>query len=451
MGRAAAPPLTRALDALRRDLAAIVGAALDAVHPARLLDAWLERREWPAGGRPVPVIAAGKAASPMFEALSSRVVVDLQHSLVSSPTPTPARPGVSAFAGGHPWPNLESEYAGRTALGLARRLDAADLLVVLLSGGASAMLAVPLPPLTLDEKIEVTRLMLASGMTIDTINAVRKHLSAVKGGRLAAETRASTLTLAISDVVGAHEDDPSVIGSGPTAPDPSTWHEALHAVQAAGIWERCPARVRQILSDGAGHRLAETPKPDARGWTRHAFHVIGSRREAMAAARDEAARRGYRAIVDGPAVVGEAREAGRALARRAAALGSGRWCLVSSGETTVRVRGGGRGGRNQEVALAAVAPLAAARRAIVLASIGTDGIDGPTDAAGAMVDTRTLDRARAHGLDPQSCLDDNNAYHFFEPLGDLWRPGSTGTNVGDLQVVLAGDPDASDADPPPSS
>jgi glycerate 2-kinase len=297
---------------------------------------------------------------------------------------------------------------------------------------------VPAAGLTLEDKRQTTAVLLREGADIGALNTVRKHLSAIKGGWLAAAASADCRTLAVSDVVG---DDPSLIGSGPTVADASTFEDAIEALNRFGGAAACPARVVSYLAAGARGERPETPGPGDDRLARAETVVIGSRRDAMRGAAGEAARRGYGVLVlDGP-VVGEAREAAAAhvvdIEARAAAIRRP-LCVVSSGETTVRVTGSGRGGRNQEFALAAshalrrLAPAAAA-------SVGTDGIDGPTDAAGAIVDSDTLDRARRAGLaSPSAFLRDNDAYSFFDTLDDLIRTGPTGTNVGDLQVFLLG-------------
>jgi hydroxypyruvate reductase len=313
-------------------------------------------------------------------------------------------------------------------------------LLVLLSGGASAMLAVPAVGLSLAVKQQTTSVLLREGASIHELNTVRKHLSGVKGGRLAAAARGRTLTLVVSDVVG---DDPSVIGSGPTVADPSTYADALHVLERFGGRTRYPPEVVSHFVLGAAGDPArpETPKPGDPRLVGALVRVIGGRQEAMAGAADVAVRLGYRAAVLGAPVVGEARAAAAGCVEAAVAAGhdGGPVCVVSSGETTVKVRGAGRGGRNQELALAAsvlfdrLGPLAA------MASVGTDGVDGPTDAAGAIVDSGTLGRAASAGLAaPQHYLDENDAYRFFDALGDLIRTGPTGTNVGDLQVFLLG-------------
>jgi hydroxypyruvate reductase len=274
-----------------------------------------------------------------------------------------------------------------------------------------------------------------AGVAIGELNCVRKHLSDIKGGGLGRAAR-RTITLASSDVHGPIADDPSVIGSGPTVADPTTFAEAAAIVRGVtGIPERVLAR----LERGARGEEPETVKPADARLSNAIYQIIGNHETAVAGARARAEALGYAVVaVDGP-VVGEARDASRAFvaAARRIATGAGRpLCVLGAGETTVTVKGDGLGGRNQELALAATPTIGSLGRAALLASIGTDGVDGPTDAAGAIVDSTTLARAERAGVDWESMLASNDAYHFFEPLGDLVRWGPTGTNVGDVQVLL---------------
>jgi len=343
------------------------------------------------------------------------------------------------FTGGHPLPTDDSERAGRRAIAMAESVAPEETLLVLLSGGASALMAVPADGITLDDKRRATEQLLRAGADIHTLNTVRKHLSAIKGGWLAARPPGRCVMFAVSDVVG---DDLSVIASGPTVADASTFFDALDAIRRFGGEAGYPRAVVRRLEAGARGEVAETPKPGDDRLLRSSAAVVGSRRDAMDGAAAAAAQRGYHvAQIDEP-VVGEARVAAAALLRaaeaRAAALPRPA-CVVSSGETTVRVAGRGRGGRNQELALALalVSEPSPDRSPFAFASAGTDGIDGPTDAAGAIVDSSTLGRARAARLEhPSAYLDDNNAYAFFEALDDLIRTGPSGTNVGDLQAFL---------------
>ena len=351
------------------------------------------------------------------------------------------------FAAGHPDPNQASVEAGRRALEMARQTPGQRTLVVLLSGGASALLAVPAAGLTLAEKMTTTRAVMEAGIAIDGLNCVRKHLSAIKGGQLAAAA-SQVVTLAISDVHGPLPDDPSVIGSGPTVPDPTTYADALRIVRQVvvdtGITSKAgrgvPDAALAHLERGARGLEPETIKPGDRRLTQAEWHMVGNRLTAVDGARQAAERLGYTVMVLPGATSGEARLASESFfhaARSSMSGTTGALCVLASGETTVRVTGSGRGGRNQEFALSLASRLASAGRPMVAASAGTDGIDGPTDAAGAVVDTTTLQRAGDRGLDPGASLADNDAYAFFAPLGDLIIWGPTGTNVGDLHVLLA--------------
>ena len=346
-------------------------------------------------------------------------------------------PYVDVHHGGHPVPNEGSVAAGLAALALAAATGPDDVLLVLLSGGASALLAVPAEGLTLADKQRTTTLLLRAGADIHALNTVRKHLSRTKGGRLAGAAAARTVCLAISDVVG---DDLSVIGSGPTVGDATTFSDALAVLDRSGGRPAYPPAAVARLERGARTGADESPKPGAPELARATTHVIASRSDALRGAHAAARRLGYEVVVVEQPVVGEAREIALACiarARQAARRPRGPWCVLSAGETTVTVTGSGLGGRNQEFALACVPDLAAHARPTVVLSVGTDGIDGPTDAAGAFADSSTWDRARAAGLGaPDTFLADNDAYHFFAPLGDLVMTGPTGTNVGDIQIIL---------------
>jgi glycerate-2-kinase len=396
-------------------------------------------------GRRCAVIAAGKAAWGMAHALVDRGALDLDRGIGAGPRgPSRGLPaGFEWYAGQHPLPGDASERGGRRALDVARAAGADDVpLVVLLSGGASATMAVPAEGITLAEKSTTTGALLRAGVAIHELNCVRKHLSAIKGGRLAIVGR-NTLTLAISDVHGPIEDDPGTIGSGPTAADPTTYGEALGVIVHAGVRGEIPANVLRHLERGAAGALEETPKPGDPRLAGSDFRVIANRHTAMRGAAGAAESRGYVTHVLPNATSGEAREAGEAFARAALAFADScprACCVVASGETTVHVRGAGRGGRNQEFALGAAGTLArwsrTSGRAARLASAGTDGVDGPTDAAGAIVDPTTLTRAHAVGVDPAQALSQNATYDFFRTLDDLIVWGPTGTNVGDVHVAL---------------
>ncbi len=387
------------------------------------------------------LVAAGKAAPGMIHGFLAAVDRPIRRGVAVGPGPAPSMPAsVVWHRGGHPVPDAGSVRAGREALRCAADAPASGCLVVLLSGGASALLSMPAAGVSLEEKVETTRVLLEAGVPIHELNCVRKHLSGVKGGRLALAAAGRVLTLAISDVVSPVENDPGVIGSGPTVRDTTRFTEALAIVERPRIRPRVPARVRRLLEQGRDGLAAETLKTPL-ATDRALYRVIGSRRDAMSGAAKSARRLGYPVTQIAEPVIGEARVAGAghpARAVEAVAAPAGPWCVVSSGETTVTVSGNGRGGRNQELALAAVDEMGRLGAEAVLASVGTDGVDGPTDAAGALVDSGTSSRARdLHLAPPAAYLAENDAYTYFDRLGDLVRTGPTGTNVGDLQVVLA--------------
>ena len=399
----------------------------------------------------VDAIAVGKAAGVMLNAFAGAAGVPLRTRIGIGPQrPADLPEGAEWHQAGHPIPDGGSVAAARRALDVAGASGRGDLLVVLLSGGASALMALPVDTVTLAGKQDTVRRLLLRGATIDELNTVRKHLSGVKGGRLAAASAGSVVTLAVSDVVG---DDLSVIGSGPTVADPSTFSAALGVLDARGGRAAYPGAVVTWLERGAAGDVPETPKPDDARLKRSEARIIGGRMTAVDGAVHAARSRGYHVrFLDQP-IVGEARDAARSFAedvRDALETLSRPACIIGAGETTVHVKGDGLGGRNQEFVLALLPFLADLTRSalhggedvhrpapqVAVASVGTDGIDGPTDAAGAIVDSTTLDRAAARRLDAARFLDNNDSYHFFSALDDLFRPGPTGTNVGDLQVAL---------------
>jgi glycerate 2-kinase len=277
---------------------------------------------------------------------------------------------------------------------------------------------------------------LKGGADITALNTIRKHLSAVKGGRLAAEASGPTVCLAISDVVG---DDLSVIGSGPTVPDPSTYRDAWNYIHRFGVEAQLTQAAKEYLRAGLEGAIAETPKAGDPRVERSVTRVIGGRFNAMNGAAETARSLGYAVIISEEPVVGDARTLGPVVLDRARTLAAGATrpiAVIASGETTVKVVGTGKGGRNQEIALSVAQALANETTDMALGSVGTDGIDGPTDAAGAYSDTTTIGRARIQSLDADAFLADNNAYAFFQTIGDLIITGPSTTNVGDIQIVL---------------
>jgi hydroxypyruvate reductase len=338
-------------------------------------------------------------------------------------------------------PDARGLRAGREALALAEGLGRDDLLLVLLSGGASALLPCPVAGVSLRDKAALTAELLRRGATIHELNAVRKHLSRTKGGGLLrAAAPARVITLALSDVVG---DEPSTIGSGPTVPDPTTYADAIAALRARGCWERAAPGIRAHLLAGQRGERPETPKPPLRRAARAGYEIVGSNRLSLAAAAREARRAGFHALALTDRLEGEARAAGHtllAILRSCVETGSPApppVCLLASGETTVTVSGHGRGGRNQELVLSCVAGLAGFPRPAVVASLASDGIDGNSAAAGGVADDSSLRRARERGLAPPGAfLAENDSNGFLAALGDLIVTGPTGTNVLDLSLFL---------------
>jgi hydroxypyruvate reductase len=350
---------------------------------------------------------------------------------------------VRTLEAGHPLPDARGLAATAEAERLLGGLKAEDLLLLLLSGGASALLPAPVEGVSLEDKARATGLLLEAGAPIHELNAVRKHLSRFKGGqlaRLAAPARVAALVL--SDVVG---DDLSTIASGPASPDPTTFADALAVLESRGLTRRVPRTVLEHLWAGVRGRRKETPKPGDPVFRRVTAEVVGSNRLCLEAAARGARRQGYRPLILTSRLEGEAREVAVvlvALLRECATAGRPvplPACLLAGGETTVTVRGRGQGGRNQELAVAAVEPLAAFETAALLASLATDGVDGRSDAAGGVVDRHTLSRAQDLGLAPPSAfLARSDSRGFLGPVGGLILTGPTGTNVMDLTVLLAG-------------
>ena len=386
---------------------------------------------------PVDVVAVGKAAPAMATALLARPDVRVRQALAIGTHQTPDMPSALAFMpAGHPFPDGRSRMAARAALDIAARVPPDGQLVLLVSGGASALMAEAADGLSFEDKLTATRAFMLAGADIHQLNALRKHLSAVKGGRLAAACAGATTTLALSDVVG---DDLSVIGSGPGVADLSTWADVAEGIEACQAWDVLPSEVRARIEAGCRGLAPETPKPGDPRVARTHGEVVGSAAHAVDAASVAAEALGYATVVMAQRVTGEARAAAPAWLDRALTLAHEQHrpcCVLSSGETTVRVRGTGVGGRNLEFALALVEPLRGVS-GVMAASIGTDGVDGTSDAAGAVVDGTTWARAAGSGLPPASAfLDRNDSANFFGPLGDAIRTGPTDTNVGDLQLLL---------------
>lgn len=423
----------------RASALAIFHAAIAAVDPTQLVAdhlSCLNLEPVPGPAEPLLVIGAGKAAARMAAGCERALGAGGVHGevIVADGCAVPLR-SVIASPARHPLPDGRGEEATRRILDLISRPPAGAVLC-LFSGGASSLLVCPRAPVTLADKIATTQLLLNCGADIQAVNIVRKHLSEAKGGGLLRRARTSMLALLLSDVVG---DDPATIASGPTAPDPTTFADAWEVLRRYALETRAPASVVRLLQAGMAGEVPETVKPGSPEEARCRNLIIGRNRTALAGAARFARAQGWRVVTEDAPLQGDTTLAAHSFGeriRRLAADHSGNTplCVLAGGETTVRVCGTGRGGRNQEFALALAGMLAGTSTTVL--SAATDGVDGPTDAAGAFVDGTTLRRAHAEGVDVDAALLENDSYTVFARLGDLLRFGPTGTNVMDIKIAL---------------
>ena len=438
----------------------IFGAAVAAAEPARAVHAHLALegdtlvvtgvtgidRVWlpEAGEGRVLVVGAGKGSAPMAHALEELLGERITGGLVC------VKDGhgcplqrIELREASHPVPDERGVAAGVEMVALVAGAGADDLVLAVLSGGGSALLAAPAAGVSLADLQELTAQLLSCGASIDEINTLRKHLSQVKGGRLAAAAHpAQVVNLVLSDVVGDRLD---VIASGPFSADPSTFADAAAILDRYALRQLVPASVRQVIESGVAGAVAETPKPGAPELAAVTHAVVGCNRLSLESAAAKARSFGYRTLVLSSRVQGEAREVARVLAAVAmecqltGAPVAPPACVLAGGETTVTLRGKGRGGRNQELALSLALELEGCEGVVGLSG-GTDGTDGPTDAAGAVALPDTVSRGEQQGMNAYSFLQDNDSYSYFDAIGDLIRTGPTRTNVMDVQVLLVGDP-----------
>lgn len=408
----------------------ILAAAIQAVEPGAAVERYLETHPLRASGR-IYGLAIGKAALPMLKALARRLPLTAGLAVTKHASfPTLSR--LTVIEGGHPLPDERSLLAGRRVVEWVSALQENDTLICLISGGGSALVSAPWTGISLDDLRALTTLLLSCGARIDEINILRRHLDQIKGGGLLRLTPAKqVLSLILSDVIG---NPLEAIASGPTAPDPTWREDALAVLEKYHLTAQTPPAILSAL-----HNVPETLKPgDPRLETVHNV-IVGDNALALQAALAQAEEEGFASESLGSTWQGEARQVGEQLsACFLEALGRRQrpFCLVAGGETTVTLRGGGRGGRNQELALASV-PLLAGQRDIRLIALASDGEDGPTDAAGAVVSGETYQRGKALGLEVARHLSENDSYTFFAALGDLLRPGPTGTNINDLIFLVA--------------
>ena len=435
-------PRSAQAESMRASMLRIVGAAIDAAAPGPLVTRALA--EQPIASQRVLIVAAGKAALPMTGAALDAMRGSSVAGLVVAPQPMgtaaagePAVQPLELLYGGHPLPNASSAAAGARVAALASDAGPSDVVLLLLSGGASALLALPAGDLSIEDYAATTSLLLRAGADIQQLNTVRRHIDALKGGRLAALAQPAAIhALILSDVIG---DELDAIASGPVSPDATTYADALAAIHSLRAWAGTPERVRRHLERGAAGEYDETLKAGDAAFDSVRTRIIGNNSLALRGAADAARAAGYTPVVIDEPVTGVARDAGQRwgerVRSRVAQRSDERIALIAGGETIVHVKGEGRGGRNQELVLAAAVEIAGIPNVLV-ASIGTDGIDGTTSVAGATADGDSVRIAADRGLDPQRYLDDNDAFGFFGSLHDLILTGSTGTNVLDVQIAL---------------
>jgi hydroxypyruvate reductase len=434
----------------RKDALTIFESAVRAVDPARAIKNHLkleenclivgEKTSDLSGFDRISVIGAGKASAAMARGLeeilgerlrSGLVITKYDHAL--------SLDNIRVIEAGHPVPDEAGFRGARQIVQFLEQTDEKDLVFFLISGGGSALLPYPHEGLTLEDKQDVTKILLSVGANIHEINTLRKHLSRVKGGRLAKVAYPATLiSLILSDVIG---DDLDSIASGPTVPDHSTFADCMDVLDKYQITDRLPSVVVDILKKGTHGEIKDTPKAGDPAFERTQNLIIGSNILAVKAAAEKAGELGYNPLILSTFIEGETRDVARVHAAIAKEiLSSGNpierpACVISGGETTVTIHGKGKGGRNQEFSLAAAMDIDGLGNVVVLSG-GTDGTDGPTDAAGAIADGTTVSRARKLGLKPELYLRENDSYHFFEALDDLIITGPTYTNVMDLRLLL---------------
>lgn len=435
---------------MRNDAVRIFNKGLEAVEPGLALkqccrregdNLFIGNRKYNLSGiKNIFVTGAGKATAPMAAAIEDILGENITRGIINVKYGHTANLNrIRLIEAGHPVPDKNGMQGADEILDLAEGAKKDDLVICLISGGGSALLVLPAEGITLKDKQDTIKILLSCGATIHEINTIRKHISKIKGGRLArAASPATMVSLILSDVVG---DDLDVIASGPSVPDPSTFEECLEIFKKYKLTKNIPKTVVSHIRKGASDKVPETPKGGDRAFKNTYNLIVAGNMEAINAARVEAEKTGYNMLVLSSMIEGETRDVAKvhtAIAREILKTGNPLpppACILSGGETTVSITGSGLGGRNQEFVLAASIDIAE-RKNIVVLSGGTDGGDGPTDAAGAIADTNTFKRAESMGLNPLNFLLNNDSYHFFKQLDDLLITGPTNTNVMDLRIIL---------------
>jgi len=430
---------TSELREIRKDILDILDSALDAVDPYNVVKSKFDGKSIIFEGKTIDVsyfeniymIGFGKACVSMAQAVCDSVDITKGAVITNDPNAKVKCDHISTFVGAHPIPDQNSINGARKILDIVGECNEEYLLIVLISGGGSALLC--RPRVCLKDLQQTTDLLLKSGADINEINTIRKHLSVVKGGQLVKSTKCTVVSFIISDIVG---DPIGFIASGPTYPDSTTYADAQEILRKYNLWEKLPSAVRKVIEDGVHDIIPETPKKGDPIFDNIFNFIVANNEIACKAAENKAEKLGYKTMLLTTSLTGEAKDIGKYLVDKARNYSTDvkKIVFVSGGETTVTVKGSGRGGRNQEMILAGVESLDGAD--MVFASFATDGIDGESDAAGAIADGFTLMRAGKKDLDHDRFLEDNNSHEFFKGLDDLLITGSTGTNVMDIQIII---------------
>jgi len=414
----------------RKDVLNILSAALNAVDPYNAVKNFLDKQKIDISDfKDIYLIGFGKASIKMTKAVCDTFKIK-KGIVITNETKKKLDNNIQVFTGGHPLPNENSINGTEKTLQLIEKCRENDLLIVLISGGGSALLSKPRIPL--NDLKKTTDLLLKSGANIKEINTIRKHLSLVKGGQLIKKAKCKVISLIISDIIG---DPIQFIASGPTYPDSTTFSDAEEILRKNDLWEKIPFSAKKIIQDGKKGLIPETPKQDDSVFEKVNNFIIANNKTACEHAEKKAEELGYKTLFLTSSLEGEARETGKYLIEKAKNhLTNEKTVFISGGETTVTVKGKGDGGRNQEMVLGAIETLS--NENMVFSSFATDGIDGKSDAAGAIADGFSYKKALEKNLDPEKYLKNNNSYEFFKENGDLLITGPTGTNVMDIQIIL---------------
>jgi len=419
---------TRELKIARENVLKMLNASIDAVDPYRATKDYLHPFFERSNYQTIYLLAFGKASVPMARAICDTLQIKKGVVITNEINNKVHCKNVETLVADHPIPTERNIEATNCALSMINQCRSSDLLIVLISGGGSALFCKPRVSLTDIQRL--TDLLLRSGADIKEINTIRKHLSYVKGGQLAKLAKCDIFTYIVSDVVG---DPLEFIASGPTVPDSTTYNDAKDVLKKYDLWENIPQSIQNVILKGINGELPETPKPGDSTFDRVSNTIIANNSKACEAVKSKAEEFGYKSTILSTELTGEARDVGKTLIKYVKNLKSGT-VLVAGGETTVKVKGSGKGGRNQEMVLSSVNYIADTD--IVFSSLATDGIDGNSDAAGAIADRYTKERAEKKNMKADAYLENNDSYHFFKKLNDLLMTGYTGTNVMDVQLLL---------------